>query len=114
MKNLDRNLRTPARLLMALPVAALALSLAACGGAPERPTADEVAAGYQKIVEEAGQTDIYTDDLIQCLAEAMVDSEISDQDLANIAEGKDVQTSVESQELLTKVVTEAAPKCAEG
>jgi hypothetical protein len=50
--------------------------------------------------------------MIECLADAMVKSEISDQDLANIAQGKDLQTSKDSQKLLVKVVSEAAPDCA--
>ncbi|MGF6822212.1 putative small lipoprotein YifL [Microbacterium sp. ZKA21] len=109
--NTDRKLRN--RLLSAVPIAALAFSLAACGGAAvERPSAEEVAEGWTKIIDDAGQSDLYTDDIILCLSEALVDSEISDEDLANIADGKDIQTSTDAQELLTQVVTEAAPKCA--
>lgn len=110
--NIDRNLRTrTSRLLLALPVAAFAFSLAACSAPAERPSAPEVAAGWKKIADEAGQGDLYTDDLLNCLAEALVESDLSDQDLANIAEGKDVQTSTDAQAQLTKVVAEAAPKC---
>jgi len=108
--NTDRSPRIATRLLAVLPIAAVAFSLAACS-APERPSAKEVAAGYHKIVEEAGQTAMYPGDMIECLAEAMVKSEISDQDLANIADGKDLQTSKDSQKLLVKVVSEAAPGC---
>lgn len=108
--NTDRSPRIATRLLAVLPIAAIAFSLAACS-APERPSAKEVATGYHKIVKDAGQEGQYPDGMIECLADAMVKSDISDQDLANIAQGKDEQTSTESQTLLTKVVTEAAPGC---
>ncbi len=108
--NIDRNLRT--RLLAALPVAALAFSLAACSAPVERPSAEEVADGWQKIIDDAGQSDLYTDSLVLCLSEALVDSELSDEDLANIAQGKDVQTSTDAQELLTSVVAGAVTDCA--
>ena len=107
--NSDRKLRT--RLLTAVPIAALAFSLAACSTPVERPTPEVVAAGYQKIIDANDQGVLYTDAMVLCLSEAMVDSEISDQDLANIAAGKDEQTSTEAQNLITQVITEAAPEC---
>lgn len=108
--NTDRNLRT--RLLATLPVAALVFSLAACAAPVERPSAEEVAVGWQEIIEEAGQADLYTDELVMCIAEALVESEVSDQDLANLAEGRDVQTSQEAANLLTEVATQASADCA--
>lgn len=105
--NIDRKLRsTSARLLLAIPAAAIALSLAACSG-PARPSADQVAVGYNKIVKEAGQSELYNKDLVQCLSEAMVKSKLSDEDLANIADGKDLQTSKAAQTLLVDVVKKA-------
>lgn len=109
----DRKLRTrTSRLLMALPIAAVAFSLAACSAPAERPSAPEVAKGWQKIFEDAGTGDAYPEELVSCLAEALVDSKVSDEDLANIAAGKDVQTSTDAQALIQQVVTEAAPDCA--
>lgn len=108
--NIDRNLRT--RILMALPIAAVALSLAACGGAAERPSVEAVSEGMTTILEDGGQGDVLTGEQIDCVAEALHSSEISDQDLANIADGKDLQTSEEAQELVTSTMSDAVVDCA--
>ena len=107
------KLRTRSRLLLALPAAALALSLAACGGvgAAERPSAAKVADGLQQVLEDNGADGALTEPMLLCLSKAMVESDLSDQDLANIAEGKDVQTSTEAYDLMQKVMTDAAPGC---
>lgn len=99
------------RMMMALPVAALALTLAACAGGSQRPTTEEVSAGLHKIFEEQGQGDLFTDEDLTCMSEALVESDVSDQDLANLAEGKDVQTSTDSQKVVTEATAGAAQKC---
>lgn len=87
MTNTASRTRAPFRALMLLPIAGLALSLAACGGA-DRPSAQQVADGMDTIFEESGASDLFTDDQLLCIAEKLVDSDISDQDLANIADGR--------------------------
>lgn len=109
--NIDRNPRTRARLLMALPIAAMAFSLAACSGAVERPSVDEVSSGFQQILESVGQGDAFSDTQLDCMAGVLVDSEVSDQDLKNIADGKDEQTSQEAKELVEATTQAAVTEC---
>ncbi|GAB3595835.1 hypothetical protein [Microbacterium tumbae] len=108
--NIDRNLRT--RLLAVLPVAALAFSLTACGGAAaERPSVPELSEGITTILDDAGIADQFDDASIDCISEALIASEISDQDLANLAEGKDEQTSQEAFDLVQSEMTTATQEC---
>jgi hypothetical protein len=111
MKLNDRNLRPATRLLMALPVAALAFSLAACGG-PSRPSADDVADGIQKVYTDMGMGDAMTDDVAQCFAEKLVDSDLSNETLNYIANGEDKQSSEEDKDLTTKILTDNIQECA--
>ncbi|WP_309102750.1 hypothetical protein [Microbacterium sp.] len=114
MTNTDRKLRPYSRLLMALPVAALSFSLAACAGigGPQRPTQDELAEGMAKIWQSDPSTaDRFTDEQNDCMAEALLDSEVSDQDLTNLADGKDEQTSIEARDLVSKTIGEAVTTC---
>ncbi|MBT2474065.1 hypothetical protein J7E68_05625 [Microbacterium sp. ISL-103] len=113
MKLNDRNLRTPSRILMALPIAALAFSLAACGGAVERPSAEEVSDGLQKVLEDQGMGDTLTEPVILCLSEALVDSEVSNESLDAIAKGdSSAQTDEDEGALVQKTITDAAQDCA--
>lgn len=98
------------RSLIAISFAALALSLTACAGEP-RPTADEVADGIYEIFEEQGQSDVITEDVSQCLAEKLVDSDVSDETLQYIADGKDQQKDEDDKELVTKILTSAETEC---
>lgn len=107
----DRNLRTPARILMALPIAALAFSLAACGGS-SRPAVDDVADGIQKVYEDQGLGDAVTDEVATCFAEALVDSDLSNETLTYIANGEDKQSSQDDKALTTQILTDNLEKCA--
>ncbi len=107
----DRNLRTPARILMALPIAALAFSLAACGGS-SRPAVDDVADGIQKVYEDQGLGDTVTDEVATCFAEALVDSDLSNETLTYIANGEDKQSSQDDKALTTQILTDNLEKCA--
>ena len=110
---MNRNLRSrPSRILMALPIAAVALSLAACAGGAERPSVDELSDGIATIFDDAGQGGILTDDQMDCVAEKFLESDVSDQDLANIAEGKDVQTTEDAKSLVTSTMQDAVVECA--
>ena len=115
--NSDRKLRT--RLLTAVPIAALALSLAACGGsAAERPSTSELSEGITTILEDTGGYTIgdgedaqITTAQVDCISDELIASDIPDQDLANLAEGKDEQTSQETFELVQTTMTAAVQTC---
>lgn len=110
---MNRNLRTrPSRLLLAVPIAAVALSLAACSGGAQRPSTDELSDGIATILEDSGQGDLLTGEQITCVAEYFLTSDVSDRDLAYIAEGKDTQTSEEAKTLVTSTMQDAGMECA--
>lgn len=100
---------------MALPIAALAFSLAACAGGPgggsSRPTSDEVATGIQKVFEEQGLDQLTTDEASSCLADALVDSELSDETLKYIAAGEDKQKDEADKALTTKIIGDNVEEC---
>ncbi|MGW8483103.1 hypothetical protein ACWGJP_08170 [Microbacterium sp. NPDC055903] len=107
---IDRNVRT--RLAAALPAAVLALSLAACGApAAERPTSDELSEGIAAILEDGGQGGILTDEQITCVADELIASDVTDQDLANLAAGQDQQTSQEAYDLVKTEMAAAVATC---
>ncbi|MFJ2369192.1 hypothetical protein [Microbacterium sp. NPDC087665] len=112
MMNFDRKLRTRSRLLLALPAAALALSLAACGGAVERPSAEKVADGLQKVLEDQGMGDTLTEPVMLCISEALVDSEVSNETLDAIAKGDQNATTNEKDfALAQETITSAGQDC---
>lgn len=106
----DRKLRTPSRLLMALPIAALAFSLAACSGAT-RPSSDDVASGLQQVFEDQGQAELVTDEVASCLADALVDSELSNETLTYIANGEDKQKDETDKALTTQIISDNVQDC---
>lgn len=107
----DRKLRPSSRLLLALPIAAVAFSLAACGGPAERPSAEEVSDGLMKVLEDQGAGDALTEPTVLCLSEALVDSEVSNETLAAIAKGEDRQANQEDYDLVQSTITDAGPDC---
>lgn len=117
--NIDRNLRTRTRLLLAVPIAAAAFSLAACSGAAERPSAADLAAGITTIFDDGAEAgdipqetrDLFDEEAVNCIADYLLDSEISDKDLANLADGKDVQTSQEANQLVQSTMSQASMEC---
>lgn len=106
----DRNLRPATRLLLAVPVAALALSLAACGG-PSRPSEADVASGIQKVFEGTPTADAMTDEVATCFAEALVDSDLSNETLTYIANGEDKQKNQEEKDLTTQILQDKQEEC---
>lgn len=124
--NIDRHLRPrTARILMALPIAAVAFSLAACaGGGPggssdggpgddsTRPSTAELSAGITTILDDAGQGGILTEEQVDCISNEFLDSEVSDEDLKNMAGGEDLQTSEEAKTLVTTTMQDAIETCA--
>ncbi|MFK4762218.1 hypothetical protein ACI3KS_14900 [Microbacterium sp. ZW T5_45] len=108
--NIDRKLRTPNRILMALPIAALAFSLAACSGA-SRPTADQVSDGLTKYLEEQGLGETIPDTAADCFAGYLVDSDLSNETLNHIANGDDLASSTEDSTLTQEILTDNAEEC---
>ncbi|WP_314426970.1 hypothetical protein [uncultured Microbacterium sp.] len=106
----DTSPRTRSRILMTLPIAALALSLAACGGSA-RPSADQVADGIQQVYEDQGFPDAISDDAATCFAEALVDSELSDETLGYIADGEDKQKNEEEKAMTTQILQDKQEEC---
>lgn len=110
--NFDRKLRTRSRLLLALPAAALALSLAACGGAVERPNAEQVSDGLMKVLEDQGMGDTLSEPIVLCLSEALVDSEVSNETLDAIAKGDtNAQANEKDFSLVQSTITDASADC---
>lgn len=108
----DRKLRPASRLLMALPIAAVAFSLAACGGPAERPSAEDVSDGLMQVLEDQGMGDALTEPMVLCLSEALVDSEVSNDTLAAIAKGDaEAQTNQDDFDLVQSTITDAGPDC---
>ncbi|MCK2030633.1 MULTISPECIES: hypothetical protein [Microbacterium] len=110
MMNFDRKLRTRSRLLLALPAAALALSLAACGGA-SRPSQADVASGLTQYFESAGQGDIFDEKAADCFAGYLVDSELSNETLNYLANGEDKQANQSDKDLTTKILQDNMSEC---
>lgn len=106
----DTSPRTRSRILMTLPIAALALSLAACGGSA-RPSADQVADGIQQVYEDQGFPDAISDDAATCFAEALVDSALSDETLGYIADGEDKQKNEEEKAMTTQILQDKQEEC---
>lgn len=109
--NIDRTPRTRNRLLMALPVAALAFTLAACSGGAQRPSVDELSEGITTILDDGGIGEQFDQASVDCISEELIASDISDQDLSNLADGKDEQTSQEAYDLVQTEMTTAVQKC---
>ena len=109
---MNRNLRPRTRLLLALPIAAVAFfSLAACSGGTSRPSVDELSTGIGQIFEDGGQGGVFTDEQLDCVAQEFLDSEVSDEDLNNLAKGQDLQTSEDAKALVTETLLEASTTC---
>jgi len=109
---IDSGITSPLRkrLLLALPAVALAASLAACAGTP-RPAVDDVAAGLEKVFAEGGLGAELDADASACLADYLVDSELSDATLNFIAGGEDKQSSVEDRDLTQKIIEDHMVEC---
>ncbi|QYG92191.1 hypothetical protein HC251_06875 [Iamia sp. SCSIO 61187] len=71
---------------LAAGATALALLLTACGGDSDRPSVDELS----DQIEEEGAADGITSEQADCVAEAFVDSDISDEGLREIVDNPDV------------------------
>lgn len=79
-----------------------------------RPSVEEIADGFEIIMESVGAGGAYTRDQAICISEVLWASDISDQDLANIADGIDIQTSIEAKNLVSEVTMEAVETCLPG
>jgi hypothetical protein len=100
------------RRLAVVPMIGAALALTACSGAAERPTADEL---KDAMIEQVGDSvpgldDAQQDEFFTCVAQGMVDSDISDETLNKVL--NDEQGTSEEQNEVTEVVTEISTDCA--
>lgn len=102
--------RRATRSLLAVPL--LALALTACGGGTaERPSVEEIADGFQQIIDEADLGEAFTPEAITCVAEKLEASEIDDETLAALADGRDEQRDEETKALVQQVTQDATVEC---
>lgn len=88
-----------------------ALALSACGGA-ERPTADELSKSIKdgKAGEVFDIPSAVPDEAVDCIAKGLVDSDVSDEALANLMEGKDTTSEAADQDVM-KELSDDIQKC---
>lgn len=88
-----------------------ALALSACGGA-ERPTADELSESIKngKAGEVFNLPSSVPDEAVDCIAKGLVDSDVSDEALSNLMEGKDT-TSEKADEKVLDEMSDDIQKC---
>lgn len=99
-------------LFLALPIAA-AMVLSACGGgsSADRPSAEELSEVFTSGAEELGGVEL-PQEQADCIAEALVDSDVSDETLRAMADlNEDYDASQDEQDLLMEAVTDAATEC---
>lgn len=99
-----------ARIAMALPIAALALSLAACGG-PSRPSQADVADGLSEFFSSQPGGEVITEDAAECLAGYLVDSDLSNETLTYLANGEDRQKDEDDKALTTQIIQDHVQEC---
>ncbi|TQL69932.1 hypothetical protein FB381_3855 [Nocardioides albertanoniae] len=94
------NARRIARVIVVPAVCALALT--ACGGG-DRPTADELSKSLKdgKAGETMSMPSSLPDKAYDCIAKELVDSDLSDEALANAMEGKDKTGSKKDREIVS-------------
>ncbi|GMA31024.1 hypothetical protein [Litorihabitans aurantiacus] len=100
-------------LFLALPIAA-AMVLSACGGgAAERPSADELSSVFTEGAEELGLDGVeIPQEAADCLAEALVNSDVSDEALRAMADrDEDYDLSDEDETVLTESLQGSAMEC---
>jgi hypothetical protein len=90
-------------------VAALAaVSLTACGGGG-RPSQDEISKAMKEQISKMSGGAALTDDQLDCFAKALEESDLSDDTLNKMVDGKDGSSDETSQ--ATEVMTSAATDC---
>ena len=79
------------------------LALSACGA--ERPTADELSESIKdgKAGEVFNLPSSVPDEAVDCIAKGLVDSDVSDEALANLMEGKDTTREEADQEVMDEL-----------
>lgn len=104
-----------ARLAAASAVSVLAFVLMGCS-ASARPSAEELQTGITKIAAAAGTEDLLTEKYTECVADALVASDLSDATLAMIASGEELSSDevveLNSDPATAAALAEAATACA--
>ena len=95
------------RLAVLAATSILALT-AACGGGSDRPSVDEVSEALQK--NEAVGSEVPKESA-DCVAEAFVDSDLSDEALQAIVDGKDDYDASSEDEKVVADASEEVGKC---
>ncbi|MBM7518090.1 hypothetical protein [Nocardioides nitrophenolicus] len=95
------------KIKLATTAALLAVALSACGGGG-RPSQSEVADAIKD--QLPGGSSAVTDDVIDCIAKAVVDSDLSDDTLNKMVD--DDKGSSEEVSKATEVITKASTDCA--
>ncbi|MEJ1088307.1 DUF2510 domain-containing protein [Microbacterium sp. Mu-80] len=76
-----------------------------------RPSADEVATGFEEIIATMGMTDELTDEQITCYADYFVASDIPDETLWVIASGDETLSDVDAATEFTEKLTDGMSTC---
>lgn len=76
-----------------------------------RPSAAEVAAGFEEIIDTMGMTDELTDEQISCYADYFVASDIPDETLWVIASGDETLSDVDAATEFTEKLTDGMSTC---
>ncbi|MCA1307539.1 DUF2510 domain-containing protein [Microbacterium esteraromaticum] len=77
----------------------------------DRPSTDEVAAGFTEIIDTMGMAEELSDEQITCYAEYFVASDIPDETLWVIASGDETLTDVDAATEFTEKLTDGMTTC---
>jgi hypothetical protein len=90
--------------------AVLALALSACGGGGGRPSEDEIAKTMKdQISKLGGDSSMLTDDVVNCIAKKVHDSDLSDSTLNKMVDDK--KGSSDETSKATQVIADATTSC---
>jgi hypothetical protein len=94
------------KLKLVTSTAALALALSACGGGG-RPTQDELAGAIKDQI--GSKSSVLTDQVVDCIAKALIDSDLSDDTLNKLVD--DDKGSSKELSDVTDVMAKATTTC---
>lgn len=100
---------------LAAAAAVVVLTLSACGGGGGRPSVSEIEDAITDSDNPAGEAfSALEDDQITCVAEALEESDLSDEALQALVEGdEDYEGSDEDEQALQDIGTEDVRECIE-
>ena len=100
---------------LAAAAAVVVLTLSACGGGGGRPSVSEIEDAITDSDNPAGEAFAsLEDDQVTCVAEALEESELSDEALQALVDGdEDYEGSDEDEEALMNIATDEVTECVE-